>query len=102
MVEALCWGVSCRSDGSMLRRNAPPRPYRPNRSTHPDDDPGGCAINPRSLVERRHSRGAMTGVQLSEQRAVYVGNGSVDRGEDAVLPDDLRSRGRGFVLADAS
>jgi len=85
----------------MLRRNELPRPSR-HRSTRPGHRPGGCAINSRSLVQRRHSRGAVTGVQLSEQRAGYVGDGSVDRGEDAVLPDDLRSGGRRFVLADVA
>jgi hypothetical protein len=77
-------------------------PFPAHRSTHPGDDPGGCAINPRSLVHHGHNRGAMTGVHLSEQRVVYLGNGGVDRRQDAVLPDDLRSRGRGFVLADAA
>ena len=76
----------------------------PLKESHllPCDDPGGCAINPRSLVQRRHSWGAVTGVQLSEQRVVYLGNSSVDRGADTELPDGLLSGGRGFVLADAA
>jgi hypothetical protein len=59
-------------------------------------------INALSLVHRRQSRGAVTGVQLSESRVVYLGNGSVDRGADAVLPDALLSGRRGFELADVA
>src|SRR4029077_10820375 len=98
---ALCWAISCPRWADVTPERAPP-PFPAHRSTHPGDDPGGCATNPRSLVQRRHSRGAVTGVQLSEQRVVYLGNGGVDRGVDAVLPDALLSGGRGFVLADAA
>src|SRR5262249_37032700 len=104
---ALCWAISSRRTGRYYARTHPRAPPL-GASQHPSiAAPTRVmtrvgAINPRSLVKRRHNRGAVIGVQRGEQRVVYLANGSVDGGANAELPDGLLSgRGR-FVLAHAA